>query len=102
MKLTQFAVLIYLVSTFHESLAQTNSAPKQSRREPEDTENSSQENRKKIKANLGGELFLGYGFVTGFQASPDLSLELWYDKAITATASRRPTGNFHKQIFELI
>lgn len=81
MKLISFGVTLYLMSNAHEALAQSNSAPKQSRREMEDAENSSQENRKKITVSLGAEIYFGFGYVVGYQLKPDLTLELWRENS---------------------
>ena len=61
------------------AFAQSHSNPKQSARETEELDGSSAENRKKIMASAGMELYFGYSYVLGYQIKPDLNLELWYD-----------------------
>ncbi len=82
----------FLVS--QDAFAQKNAAPKQSQRELEELGNRSQENRKKITASLGAELYFGYSFVAGYQLNPDINLELWYDKLQYGSIFTPCSGDF--------
>ena len=90
MKAQSLLRFISLVSVSHVAISQiaisqiafaeSHSNSKQSARETEELDGSSAENRKKIMASVGMELYFGHSYVLGYQIKPDINLELWHEK----------------------